>query len=463
MERLRVRSTEIKNLEVGRNCATVTFEGKPLLYERVGNSIHRGTSKQIKDIASDIESVDYKPTFVVGNVKQELESEKNKSLILSISERCNMNCGYCINSEIYPQSRNKTELDMEWPVARKAIDLFLEDSEKAPKITFYGGESTMNYAVIKKCLSYARSKNPKVEFFLCTNGVGISRFMDDLIEYGIELQISIDGLPHIHDKYRRTTNDRPTYDLISSEIEEIRKRHPKYARNNIYLAATYWDLEDFAPIVERFIELDDQFAGMNITPVKAYGMAEETSIDHQSNHAIFDDLVKFGKIYVDSMVEGKAPPKILKALFDKKMRTMLALSQDIAPEQITLFGQCAPGRDFLFVDTKGVITTCEKMDGRYPLGSVDNGISINSQVGVFDVLNKSRNEICIDCWAARICSICIDDTSGSDTNTQNLRKRCPNYQADAIVGLIVATDLLERDINKNYIKLLNKEEGGDKN
>ncbi len=68
-----------------------------------------------------------------------------KTMILQVTQRCNLRCEYCIYSGDY-KNRSHTNKDMPWESARQAIDYFIAHSRDTNPImlAFYGGEPLLN-------------------------------------------------------------------------------------------------------------------------------------------------------------------------------------------------------------------------------------------------------------------------------------------------------------------------------
>lgn len=111
-----------------------------------------------------------------------------KTLLVVMSEQCNLNCSYC-NVDKW----SKTKIDV-----NTFIDYYKDQRKKYPdemfKIDFFGGEPLLQFDVIKDIV--ARTEHdPLVKYFMPTNGLVITQEkLDFIIDKQIEVSLSFDGL-----------------------------------------------------------------------------------------------------------------------------------------------------------------------------------------------------------------------------------------------------------------------------
>ncbi len=103
-------------------------------------------------------------------LEQILESSLHM-LTLQVTQNCNLRCKYCVYSGSYI-NRQHNNKRMSYETAQKAIDFYMAHSMQTPKLRFgfYGGEPTLEMALIKKCVLYIlqQAKGKEVEFNLTT-------------------------------------------------------------------------------------------------------------------------------------------------------------------------------------------------------------------------------------------------------------------------------------------------------
>jgi uncharacterized protein len=135
-------------------------------------------------------------------------SEGFHQLILEVTQNCNFRCKYCVFNNYNESYRDFTPRNMDWDIAKKAIDYTKAHSGKSEEevsISFYGGEPLINYELIKRVVEYSKKIMPdkKLRFAFTTN---LSLMTKDKAEFfakeGFIILCSIDGPQEVHDTYR---------------------------------------------------------------------------------------------------------------------------------------------------------------------------------------------------------------------------------------------------------------------
>ena len=146
-------------------------------------------------------------------------------LRLNVSMTCNMQCVYC-----YVDTDDNRSMDriMNWSTARKAMDIFFDLQEKHNHeqctIRFFGGEPLLNWKLISKCLDYiGKIKNDiTIDYILNTNGTVFSASMaEKLAEHRVGLAVSIDGIHHVHDRFRKFKGGGGTARKVMGNLEKF--------------------------------------------------------------------------------------------------------------------------------------------------------------------------------------------------------------------------------------------------
>src|SRR3989338_862090 len=126
--------------------------------------------------------------------------------ILVITKRCNHKCVYCHMSAA---RGDMAEFDMGKETARKTVDFIFKSPTPTLHIEFQGGESLMNFDVIKEVVLYAEkvneTKKRTLEFSLVSN----LSLMDEeklmfLLDHHVHICTSLDGTEEIHNHNRRS-------------------------------------------------------------------------------------------------------------------------------------------------------------------------------------------------------------------------------------------------------------------
>ncbi len=114
-----------------------------------------------------------------------------KGLTLTVTERCNLRCGYC--------HARRSARTMKTDVADAAVDLLMHTAADAENVSlsFYGGEPFLEPALLRRVLARARQQSRPGQHVRCvtpTNGLLLDAAALDLCrEHGISLAVSVDG------------------------------------------------------------------------------------------------------------------------------------------------------------------------------------------------------------------------------------------------------------------------------
>lgn len=245
-------------------------------------------------------------------------------MIKPIGPVCNLDCKYCyyLEKENIYQGRKDFKMPME--ILEPFIKQHIE-SQNVPLIQFVwqGGEPTLlgkDYYLeaIKVQQKYAGNK--RIENVFQTNGTLLDddwcRFMR---EHNFLVGISIDGPQHLHDHYRKTKAQQPTFDKVMRGIELCKKHKVQFNTltvvndyNQHYPLEVYRFLKrigsgymQFIPIVERIADdMSDTPLALVSPDYKKAAKVSDWSVDPlqygEFLNAIFDDWVRtdVGRFYV---------------------------------------------------------------------------------------------------------------------------------------------------------------------
>lgn len=148
------------------------------------------------------------------------------SLTICPTLECNFVCSYC-----YEKKEGKKG-QMDDLVANSIIKFIEKESEERIKrlnIVWYGGEPMLALPRIESLMSNINSicdkQHVKLSVFLVTNGYLLDdSYLSRLKKCGIlSMQITLDGVPDVHNKRRRLVNGGPTFETVYNNI--IRTLH----------------------------------------------------------------------------------------------------------------------------------------------------------------------------------------------------------------------------------------------
>ena len=119
-------------------------------------------------------------------ITQRLIKEDKMLLFITLTQRCNLNCGYCGNGE----NEDIEDLAVHNPEVIYDVNLISKFNKvKDLAVCFYGGEPLMRIPLIEKIMPLL----PKAKFCLQTNGVLLKKLKPEIVRQFNTILISIDG------------------------------------------------------------------------------------------------------------------------------------------------------------------------------------------------------------------------------------------------------------------------------
>lgn len=259
---------------------------------------------------------------------------------------CNLDCEYCFflsKEMLYPGSRFRMADDLLETYLRQVIE-----AQRVPyvNIAWQGGEPTlMGVDFFRRSVELVeRYRRPgmEVEYTIQTNGTLID---DELAAFFAEhrflVGISIDGPPHLHDRYRVDRGGAPTSDRVLRGLERLRAHGVEFntlttlhAANADHPLEVYRYLRDdlgsrfmqFIPIIERLPapRIDVPLESLGLAP----GLAREAPWRSWRDRPLYRQE---GPLVTDRSVTGAQYGAFLVAVFDEW------LAHDIGEVFVQLF------------------------------------------------------------------------------------------------------------------------------
>jgi uncharacterized protein len=301
---------KLEGLFQGKNSVLYGSESESVLYEKLSNTIHRGRRDGLKGLQKRIEEIDYKPIFETSSLKR-LQDDPLSILFLEITEQCNFGCSYCIYSENYPNERTETSKNMSFDTAKKAVDGLVPLSKNNVMIGFYGGEPLLNMGLVRQIIDYSKEKFSDKEFgfSMTTNFFNADRYIQEIVDNGMHINLSLDGPKEIHDECRRTKNGKPTYDKIMSNLKKVEEYSPGYVDSHIFILSTCDNPEDIPRIIDFFDQ--NRYFVTHINSPDPKGR-----VNLEKRIPLEDSGINLSKEFIRKILDDE-DPKILRRLFDQ--------------------------------------------------------------------------------------------------------------------------------------------------
>lgn len=384
------------------------------------------------------------------------EGQKLFSLLLNVTEACNIRCGYCVYGGTYEGKRRHNNARMSVETAQQAIDYLAANSAKAEypfrMLGWYGGEPLLNFKVIKESARYFRETFSDVptRFHMTSNALlWNNEILDFFAEYDVDLVVSVDGPKPVHDRNRVGPKSEGTFDRVMTSLNRLRTRHPDYFANKVTLnavATAPLDLVELDRFFSQFpiqvsissVEPDD-FTGTGSEPIEAKGWPQmrEKFIKGCLERA-FDTPGFKARGY-----------NFVYYLFVRDMQRLH--KREPSPGfgvELPAYGNCVPGAERVFVNARGGFETCEKTDGSavMTLGDIATGVSDSRAAAIYDRFNGMNYEHCRSCFNVRQCTMCFAHAQLGDDFSESKRAwNCAGLRRRTKEMLSLYCEIMEQD------------------
>jgi uncharacterized protein len=322
-----------------------------------------------------------------------------QTLVVNVTNQCNLSCEYCYEygeDKIVETENGNQPKFMSEETARQAVEFALRESGQTAHITFFGGETLMNFPVLKKTVAYARRRAAEsgkaVDFSLTTNATLLKPdVIDFLADERIGVTISIDGPPDLQDKFRVFSNGKGSYELVAPKIKALLARHrsrPIGAR----VTLTRQTLD----VLRIYRHLHDEMGFWEV------GFAPVTT-SAQRGHAItdggFDHLLSQFRALATDFLQASLANR--HHGFSNVRETLQELHQGHAKAY-----PCGAGIGLMGVATDGEVSLCHRFAGspKHRFGSVTGGVDRATQAAFLEAHHIDHKTDCQSCWARPICA-----------------------------------------------------------
>ncbi len=188
--------------------------------------------------------------------------------------RCEHSCPYC---QVSRRSEDRVAFDMDLQTAERALQMVFRSPSPSIKIEFQGGESMLNFELVRLVVSGAEALNAAacrdLAFVIATN---LAVVTDEILlfcrQHDILISTSLDGPADIHNLNR----PRPGQDSHQRAVEGIQRARTILGRDRVsaLMTTTQRSLGRVKDIVDEYLRLG--FPGIFLRPLSPYGFAIKT-------------------------------------------------------------------------------------------------------------------------------------------------------------------------------------------
>lgn len=287
-----------------------------------------------------------------------------------VTEDCNLACTYCFELD----GRNKNKMTKE--VARKGLEYLCNNAIKNGDGDFhamlFGGEPLLNVEVVEEIFEYgvelANKNNLNFTTSMVTNATILTTEVKRIINTyknraNLNVQLSVDGIKEVHDKYRITRGGKGSFDIIENNIPEWKVL---FADNMDRLSVHGCSNHDTLPyLYENYIFFREEW---DIPRIWFMPIHSETW-SNEDVKVYEEQLNKIADYILDrARKEGNYQEVINYAPIDR------CLSHDSFPS-----APCGAGKNFITITADGELFPCHQIYFNDPekitkLGDLDSGI-----------------------------------------------------------------------------------------
>ncbi|HEY7387044.1 MAG TPA: quinohemoprotein amine dehydrogenase maturation protein [Bryobacteraceae bacterium] len=322
-----------------------------------------------------------------------------QTLVLNLTNQCNLSCQYCYeygaDKVATPEGKPKF---MDFETAKASVDFFMQQpgARRVVQITFFGGETLMNYPLLKQVVGYAneqvKARDGRINYSLTTNATLLTPAIIDFIcENHIGVTVSMDGPKEMHDQLRVFSNGKGSYDIIAPRVRElISKHHTRPVAARVTLTSGVHDvLKIFRHLRHDLGFHEIGFAPVTTSPDRLY------AINDRGMDGVLDQFYTLADEYLDYALRGE------RHAFSNVSETLRELHQGVNKSH-----PCGAGMGLVGVGPSGDIAPCHRFvdSDQHALGHVSTGIDRAKQADFLNRGNIHSKYDCHTCWARPLCA-----------------------------------------------------------
>jgi len=322
-----------------------------------------------------------------------------QSLVLNITNQCNLACTYCYefgaDKIATPQGKPKY-MDLE--TAKASVDFLVAESgrRRALHITFFGGETLMNFPLLKEVVGYAKSAaaaaGKSVDFSLTTNATLLTpAIIEFLSENAIGVTVSMDGPADLQDKRPVYKSGKGSYAVIEPRLRALIANHRTRA-----ITARVTLTDGVTDVVRIFRHLKDDlgFHEVGFAPVTNSGQ-QAYAIDDDAMDKVLEQFHALAEEWLAFALRGEMHG------FSNVSETISELIQGVNKSH-----PCGAGLGLVGVSPGGDISPCHRFTDAdtHTLGHISTGIDRAKQSDFLARGHIGSKYDCQTCWVRPLCA-----------------------------------------------------------
>jgi uncharacterized protein len=322
-----------------------------------------------------------------------------QALVLNITNQCNLACTYCYEfgaDKIATPAGKPKYMTLE--TAKGSVDLLLRQSpgRKGVHITFFGGETLMNFKLLREVVTYAldqaAAEGRKITFSLTTNATLLT---DEIIAFlsdkEIGVTVSMDGPPDLQDKRRVYKSGKGSYAVVEPRLRKLIAGHKTRA---ITARVTLTDGVTDVIRIYRHLKDDLGFHEVGFAPVTNSG-EQDYAIDDVGMDGVLAQFHQLADEWLAYALRGEMHG------FSNVSETIGELIQGVNKSH-----PCGAGLGLLGVSPSGDLSPCHRFTDAdsHTMGDITNGIDEQKREEFLTRGHVGSKYECQTCWARPLCA-----------------------------------------------------------
>lgn len=417
-----------------------TASGRKYVFDAIINKIYEIDSQE--DLNSISQQSFGRKTGVRKLYKNEEELKESiinnaKTLIIEITEKCNLRCTYCVFDEDFSSERIHSNISANINDIKQAIyNFYQRTNKKEAYIVFYGGEPLLELETIKELVKYSNKISNNFKYSTTTNGTQITHeALNFLIKNDFKLTISIDGPQEIHDKYRIKINNKGSWEQVLSNIEKIKSKFPKFFKENVNFNCVIANKNDINSI-SNYFKQNKLFQTADIR------YSAEISKSNEINNAVSEKSKKFFK-------EIKNFDEINTTLESDYLGNLIKKFRYREEDELAKNGKkyCIPFSNRTYVRSNGKIQFCERIqDNSIQEKNSSSKDLAEHSIEIYNEFSLFKDSECIKCFAYNFCEMCPASFMHNGKLNKELSKiKCDLFRKDVKNAFIYYLNIMENN------------------
>jgi len=386
-------------------------------------------------------------------------------LTLELTERCNLNCEYCIYGNQNNTFREFGQGDMSFDTAKKAIDYAAAHSGERLAITFYGGEPLLKFDLLRNCVEYAQStiKNKELSYSITTNLVlmtpEIATYLASIDRFMVVC--SMDGPEEIHDEYRRFPSGIGSHKYVIRGLKNLVDAigDNTVGRMSFSMVMANVSDKDYFDKIQRFFDSLDWLPSQiskNVTyaqwgkkPEEYQNLESEYELEYMDRPVSEMDPAREWTEHMIKDINNIEleinPLYTAKRLDDGLLSIHNRGIYNIPIQGYHFNGCCIPGARRLYTTVDGYYKVCERVGISPYIGHVDTGYDLNVVMRYYiNDFMTGAVKYCNKCWAVQLCSLCyLECFNESGLDISGRHALCRSHRYTCVANLKKYHEILE--------------------